>query len=445
MRDVAGWIQSSGSDMPMPGLVGKRPVRLNGALILIYLIALADTFGGLLQGIVPATLLLRTAMLGFLLIFLLGTPSIRPEIRVISLILFGYLLTRALLNYFFLHDARVLSTELGSSSRLLYFPLLYIFLSYQLKRKRITHDDLRRLLVFYGWLILASLFLGYATGLGGVVGGRGAEIEGGKGFMIGANEVGLMLLLTAPFIGADLIRRTHSMIVGAGVQVAMYLLAGIHVFTKASLVAALISAFSAYHAFVKRGGSAKWLARIALFVIFIYLAKLVFRNLELIEALASETFFAALLNDGVMSFLFRGRQYYISAIYPQLIGHDLNWLFLLFGAGEYLVREASVAPLGLLAGEGTTFEMDFFDLLASYGVVGFTLFTVLVVAILREGGPYRIPIDIKVVVFSVMAHSFLAGHVLFSPQVTTLLALTLLRYRALRISVHSLHIQDKSS
>jgi hypothetical protein len=48
---------------------------------------------------------------------------------------------------------------------------------------------------------------------------------------------------------------------------------------------------------------------------------------------------------------------------------------------------------------------------------------------IRRAGPKRMPLDIKIAIFCVLAHAFMAGHVLFSPQVTTLLALILLYYR----------------
>jgi hypothetical protein len=389
-------------------------------------IAVADTFGGLLQDIFPATLFLRTAMVGFLIIYILGPASLRENFRILWLALIGYLLARVMADCILFQDLQVLSLEISATLKLLYFPMLFTYLHCQIMKGKIGASDIRRLLSLYGWLILASLVLGHVTGLGGTIGGRGLEMEGGKGFMIGANEVGLMLLLTAPFVGADMMRLLRSTWLGGLAQLIVYAVAGWHVFTKSSLIAVLTSAFSVYRAFVKLGRYAKWSVRVLLLGVGMYLVVQILRSLEAIQAFALDTFFAALLNDGLVAFLFRGRQEYISAIYPQLIEHNLNWLFLLFGAGEFFMRDLSVVPLMLLRGEGTTFEMDFFDLVGSYGVVGLVLFSSVVYAMTRKAGPYRISLDFKIIIFGVVVHAFMAGHVLFSPQVTTLLALVLL-------------------
>lgn len=413
--------------------IGARPLAANQAIVsptaLVYIIALADTFGGLVQGVFPATLLLRTAMIAFLLLHVFALSPVKFSTRLLWFVVVGYFLVRLLINYFVALDQRVLGLESGATLRLLYFPLLYAYLLAELERGRMTRDQVLNCLLVYGWLILASLLLGEITGLGGVIEGRGADMDGGKGFMIGANEVGLMLLLTAPFVGWHIMRRTRSVIVGGIAQLLIYAVAGLHVFTKSSLIAGLGSAFSVYRAFVRRGRAALALIWIVLCVALVVMVRLVLENLDAIETFAKSTFFSSLLDDGIVAFLFRGRQDYISAIYPQLLEHGANWLFLLFGAGEFFMREVSVAPLMLLPGEGTTFEMDFFDVLGAYGLVGLFLYALLVGVLLRQGGPRRLPIEISVAIFGVMTHSFMAGHVLFSPQVTTLLALILLYYR----------------
>lgn len=397
--------------------------------MLVGAIAIADTFGGLVQDIFPVTLFLRTLMVGFLIVYILGPSTNRQDLRILWLALIGYLLGRVSIDTIIFQDVKVLSLEIGATLRLLYFPLLFTYLHRQIERENISSGDIRRMLSLYGWLILASLLLGHVTGLGGTIGGRGVEMEGGKGFMIGANEVGLMLLLTAPFVGADMMRLLRSTWLGGLVQLIVYAAAGWHVFTKSSLIAVLTSAFSVYLAFIKVGQFSKWLVRILLLGVGIFFVSLVLKSLEAIQAFALDTFFAALLNDGLLAFLFRGRQDYISAIYPQLVEHDLSGLFLLFGAGEFFIRDLSIGPLMLDQGEGTTFEMDLFDLVGAYGVVGALLFCAVVTTMLRKSGRIRIPLDIKIVIFCVLIHAFMAGHVFFSPQVTTVLALVLLYFR----------------
>jgi hypothetical protein len=395
----------------------------------VGVIAIADTFGGLVQDIFPATLILRTAMVGFLIIYILGSATYQQNLRILWLVFVGYLLIRIIVDCIVFQNLQVLFLELGAALKLIYFPLLYNYLYMQILKGKICANDIRGLLSIYGWLILVSLMLGNMTGLGGTIGGRGIGMEGGKGFMIGANEVGLMLLLSAPFVGMDIMRLLRSNVLGGMVQFIVYAAAGWHVFTKSSLLVVFTNTFFVYRKFVKLGRYTKWSIRIILLGFGMYVAVQTMRSLDEIEAFALDTFFAALISDDFVSFLFRGRQDYISAIYPQLIKHDLNGVFLVFGAGEFFIRELSIGPLMLNQGQGTTFEMDLFDLVGAYGIIGALLFGTVVITMVPKADLNCIPLDIKIAIFCVLLHAIMAGHVLFSPQVTTLIALILLYFR----------------
>jgi hypothetical protein len=249
-------------------------IRLVNATSLIYLIALADTFGGLLQGIIPVALLLRSIMITFLLAYVISQPTRRPSIKLLWFALIGYFLIRVVINYLINLDERVLLVEGGATLKLIYFPLLYAYLLDQLDRGKIRRDQLYSILLVYGWLILASLAVGHVSGLGGVIKGRGTEMEGGKGFMIGANEVGLMLLLTAPFVGADMRTRMRSLFFGGMAQLLIYGIAGIFVFTKSSLIATMVSAYSVYRTFLgcgKRVRTLLWIGLVSLGIFIVVL------------------------------------------------------------------------------------------------------------------------------------------------------------------------------
>jgi hypothetical protein len=405
-----------------------RAPALLGPVNLLLLLAVADTFGGLFQAYFPATLLLRGALVVYFIAYVLSMARTHLATRLGWLVVLGFFVVKLLIDYLLQVDERVLSVEGGATLRLLYFPLLLAFLLDQRARGLLGHAAVGRALLAYGWLIIASLFIGELSGLGGTIGGRGADMDGGKGFMIGANEVGLMLILTAPFVGAHLVRRSGNLFLGGVVTLLLYGVAGVYVFTKSSLISALVAAFAVYRAFMARGSLARRGMWVALLAALLFAVRLVIDNLDAIEAFALGTFFSSLFNDGLIAFLFRGRQNYISAIFPQLLDHAHNAAIFLFGAGELFVRDISVRPLGLLAGEGTTFEMDFFDLFACYGAIGSALYLGLVAHLLHKAGPVKFPLEIKLALFAIFAHAFMAGHVLFSPQVTTLLALVLLYF-----------------
>ncbi len=390
----------------------------------LYVGVVADTFGGLLHGSFPLSLVVRALSLALFLVWVLDSPQTTVRVRMLLLTFMLYL--SALLFVRFVRNPvmPLVAMDASSSLRLLYAPLLLGFVAAVMRAGLFTAERARSIAVLFGWLILLSLFLGKATGLGGEIGGRGVDIEAGKGFMIGANEVGLMLILSCPFVVADLLARLRSMALTALIAMLLYSAAGFYVFTKSSLAAPLVCSITLYALSKARGPTTLFIARMILLGALAGISMAVMHFLDIIVAYADTTFFGALLNEGMVSFLFRGRQTYIDALYPQLAGDDLHALFLLFGAGEYSIRQMSLGPLSLGNHEGTNFEMDFFDLIGAYGVAGTALYGILLASILNTL-PMRQ--DLKpgtgFALGAVLVHSFMAGHVVFSPQVMTLVIL----------------------
>lgn len=400
------------------------------AALPIYLTAIADTFGGLVHEFLPVSLLIRAMLIVYFIAYMFRTnsPAGASGSILIWVVALGYFLFSPIVHYLLLLDERALGVEVSSALRLLYFPLLLNYLLKESEKGALGPNAVMAGLLLYGYLVLASLALGEWSGLGGTIGGRGSSIEAGKGFMIGANEVGLMLLLTCSFVVADLVLRSRSRVVGACSGIFVYLLAGGYVFTKSSLAASLLGSVAAYRQFM-RGGPGLRLVVNTVLVVGISFAALRIADYvgPLLDALA-QTFFAALLDDGLVAFLMRGRESYIEAIVPGLVDHDLAGAFVLFGAGEWFVRELSVVPLGLERLEGTTFEMDLFDLVACHGLIGLLLYGMLIRMLLGRGRLLRAPLEVVLAIAGVLLHSVLAGHVLYSPQVTTILALVIVLY-----------------
>jgi hypothetical protein len=418
-----------GSGSPTTALpVEGTSVRCGHVHYLIFVLALVDTFGGLVQNLFPASLVLRACLVVFLLGHLAVTSMHRQRAMLLWSAVLLYFVVRLLVDFLRDPEQRLLSIEGGATMKLLYFPLLYAYLKTQFDKGNLTNGDLRRGVFWYGVLVLASLLLGGLTGLGGEIGGRGVEIEGGKGFMIGANEVGLMLILTQPFLLYWLTAKSRSVLFSGLAAMATYALAGAYVFTKSSLISTCVAIFSAIRGFRKGRAATRALVWTGLALLVFFAVRTIVANTDAIEEFARNTFFSSLLNGGIISFLFRGRQTYIDAIFPQLLDHDMNGLFYLFGAGEHFMRGISVAPLQLLPDEGTTFEMDFFDLFAAYGLVGTVLYCSVVWHLIKRSNIRKLPADVWLAIICVLGHAFMAGHVLFSPQVTTIFALLLLSY-----------------
>jgi hypothetical protein len=402
-------------------------IREGFIFLVCVLVPIADTFGATVKPYLPLALILRLVVWVFAACVLITTRTISKWLRLMLFFTGVFFLIQVVVHFFIFQDPRLLSMESASIMKLLYFPALLLALYAVAVEGVVSKEAIHSSLIFLGALILVSLLLGEISGFGGSIAGRGVDIEGKKGFMIGANEVGLMLLLTVPITISLFQRYAPFRFFPYLSLLVVYSAAGLLVFTKSSLVAPFVALIGLLGSGISNGSR----IRRFLFLISISIAAAILtyfvisRIGDLIE-FAMKTFIAALIDDGILSFVFRGRETYIDAIYPQLIGNDNNLLILLFGSGEYYIRAISVAPLQRAFSDGTMFEMDLFDLIGSVGLVGSFLYfsvTLLTIKKVRIGNMLFIN---KMALMLAVMHSFLAGHVIFSPQVTTIIALILL-------------------
>jgi hypothetical protein len=303
----------------------------------------------------------------------------------------------------------------------LLFPLLLIFfINYCFKFGILTKEKIKKVLHLYTLLIPLSLIIGFLTGFGGEIAKRGTLMDGTKGFMIGANEVGLMLLLTSSFLGSFLINFIKYQVFNSIVSVILYSVCGIMVFTKSSIISVFVNLLSECLRTFKIYNKKTVSFFVTLLVVILFF--LIISLKDSIIELGNQTFFSSLLQNNYLDFLFRGRISYVEAIYFPLVSSCYNWFYFLFGAGEFIIRHTSEIPLQLAHGKGSTFEMDLFDLFGFYGVFGTVCYITCTSFCFFNLKP-KFPLYIKICLFCTLIHSLLAGHVVFSPQVTTIVVL----------------------
>lgn len=385
-------------------------------VILFVLLPVGDTFGALLPSSILT--LLRGSIFLLSLKFVIGFSSNYRSITTFMLIYFSIRITLAIMmNIINLND-------LTNIIRLLYFPVIFTLLFiFNRSLGLISNHKFTSTIALTNILIVVSILSGYILGTGGAILGRGELFNGQKGYLIGANEVGLMLLLSS-YTTFNLIKRKINNPIILILFICLNIWIGFIVFTKSSLVFSLFSFLYLFY-FIYNSIKTKLLRSAYLISITtLFIVKFSSSFSQLIQ-FGKKTFLNELIEGNIASFLFRGRQHYIEAILPQLYNAKDNYLIFLFGAGETTTRELSVQPLGLTKGQGTTFEMDFFDLFALYGVIGLFLFAMWIFLLLKNNWN-SINSPTKWILFTVFTHSFLAGHVIFSPQVTTLISFLIL-------------------
>src|SRR5699024_7025515 len=75
-------------------------------------------------------------------------------------------------------------------------------------------------------------------------------------------------------------------------------------------------------------------------------------------------------------------------------------------------------------------EMDFFDLLFSYGYIGFFILIIPFIRVIYQSFSVEngiIKFTLQLTIFLILGISFLAGHVLFAPSVMTYFSLLLIK------------------
>lgn len=390
--------------------LGKREIDL--PLIALLLLPWIDAFASILGPVLPLYKLSVLA-LGALLVYR------HQEIYSLGLVtaFSCYLLFQILLIALFVPES--VAKNFNYSFRILY-PLLLVALFQIEFKKRGNAESLLSLFTHSVCMAaLSSLLLGYFTGFGGEIAGRGSLLSGSKGFYIGANEVGVILCIAVLLVFLAKLPKYFQVAYLVSIT-----LSGVIVFTKSSLAASLLAMILLSMNFKLF----RFFSYIGLFI-FLYFA---YTKIDKIMFFIENTFFRDLLIDPI-SFVLRGRQTYIDAFFDSAIFYDdflMSFKQLIFGNGDYTTARWIGRSLEISSDAGirTTFEMDFFDLLSGFGIAGVAFLLVIIWQCASKIITFQINsrFFIKICVVAILAHSFLAGHVLFSLQVTVLLAITYL-------------------
>ncbi len=332
----------------------------------------------------------------------------------ITFVFFFYLIANN--TVFGVLNSQSIMTNLDISFRLV-FPFLFILFFHQ-KIENYNNIDGKLKLFFFSLFFAAvsSLLVGVISGYGGVIEGRGSTFSGNKGFYIGANEVGVILCILTLLM--------HMVIKGEkSVSIILSLIiifCGVLVFTKSSLIASLLAMFFLW---VNVSNMRPIFVLALMFIIFYFL-----HNISIFWGFIEGSFFNTLFTDP-LSFLFRGRQTYIDGFLSEVILYDSSLMAIIqvfLGNGDWQTAQWIGHGIGVDSPLRTTFEMDFFDLLSALGVIGigfYVFFIVKLFSTIINSTFSQNKRSVKISLLAILAHSFLAGHVVFSIQVTILLAI----------------------
>lgn len=313
----------------------------------------------------------------------------------------------------FLMAPSSISINLRPALNILHPFILYLIFNNLDNKEEIFSKENSKLFLRISYLfIFLSLVLGKVTNLGNRIGSRGA-IDGLGGFFIGANEIGIIMIIVIIYI-YWLINQLSKM--EAYTLLFIFSILGCLVFTKSSIIAALIA----------MGILITHSKAFRIFFILIFSLILLYYSTKIIKAynfLKNNTFFSDAFTN-IFAFIFRGRQNYFSAFFLNLEITRLKIIELIFiGFGSHTITGQLTSNIWFFRDAPfKDLEMDFFDLFFSLGLL-FTLYyfyyvTRFFITIYKNSN-----LKVGALLFLILLHAFLAGHVFFSTQCINILIL----------------------
>lgn len=375
----------------------------------LYIFPVVDAYALVLNKVAPFTIYSKIFVYFAFFIGLLTSKRIAANrwMYVIAIHILGFV-SIVLTSW---SDSGAFWFSAGSLIRLLFPLVLFVTLNLHQHKLRI---NCTRYTIFIASIYLSSILLGTFTGTGGVIHGRGTLFVAQKGFFIGANEVGLILIILVAFVFI----REASLGKTSTIIYSLVALCGILVFTKSSLFASVVVVFCFFR-------KHKVLSILTIIIFLFFLAINTDSVHSSLIKILEESFFVN-ARQGLEVFLFRGRQTYVEGFFKYGLSKRDFFSTLTFGLGEYEVARRVAVNIGIPVGERSTFEMDFLDLFFSLGLFVSAVYTSIIYKYLlqlRKMKPRSM--FLRFLFFSIFVHSMLAGHVLFSPQVTSLICVFL--------------------
>lgn len=295
----------------------------------------------------------------------------------------------------------------------LFFPFLLIVSGIALyKKNKIEMKDIDNYLIVISWIYPVSILVPYIIGVGFKA---YSGTTGYSGFYSSANELSIILCITFIMHMQRFYEKGNiKSIIGVLIAAISIILTG----TKTGII---IIVFTIVYYFIKRDRNALKKIRyfifglvaisIVIFIISVFLENELLANIERLQYKFQQ------LDRNVINFLFSNRNIKILPNFMLMLDNPIQ---IFFGAGYYqkvvqMKVHENIASTGLI-------EMDFFDVMFQYG---------LPIVLIIWGFYLKIFISSKNSIrkhyvfglFCMLLYSFMAGHVMYSPSVGTVMAL----------------------
>lgn len=409
----------------MPSAVNKN-VYYYLFVLLFSITALVDSVNGFALRTLGASVSVGELYRGWIMIitFIISLMSFRNTRFPIGHVVCYYLITNALISYYFHSSVEGLVYDLRMIFKIIYIVLIIESFKNLFDRKvlNITVVDkiLNLSMLFFPLCLIVPKLLGYGYPMYESTG------AGYSGFFVAANDLNIVLgvLLIVSLDRLFTRMRSREKYFYYLICSMMILVSSLFLGSKSSIIIGALATcvFIFREGFLK--GSFNHRVKYFIFLVFIlgiaYFVIQKFYYYNFVFAI-NNILYKYYVSDSIFSFLLSNRDDALKASFASLLNSDDSLWRVIFGSGTY----RHTVEIGVYSREQKMIEMDIFDVFFSYGAIGFMLiysyFLSFIKGLVKVDGN-----DYFRFLFSyglLAAFSCVAGHVLFSALAGTYLAI----------------------
>lgn len=294
--------------------------------------------------------------------------------------------------------------------KFMFLPIIFIFLLNYNDDYKISYIEMKKILKYNVFFILTTILIAKLTNTG-FNSYSDTVTTGVVGWYYSANEISGIITILFPLFLEDILKNNKYSFILVMYVIFMMMMLG----TKTPLLGVLISLITLFIHILLKDKNKKNIFKI---VFFISYTVILFFNSSYLSNLNSGRYIST------TNAVFSSRDIYLNNTTREYINHNLEKKLFGLGSTNNKVLEKYV-------------EMDFYDLLYRYGIIGFIIFMIPFFKIVLKMMEYALShlnnynydkmILILITMLSLLI-SFFAGHILSAPAVSIYFGITIILY-----------------
>ena len=294
--------------------------------------------------------------------------------------------------------------------KFMFLPIIFIFLLNYNDDYKISYIEMKKILKYNVFFILTTILIAKLTNTG-FNSYSDTVTTGVVGWYYSANEISGIITILFPLFLEDILKNNKYSFILVMYVIFMMMMLG----TKTPLLGVLISLIALFIHILLKDKNKKNIFKI---VFFISYTVILFFNSSYLSNLNSGRYIST------TNAVFSSRDIYLNNTTREYINHNLEKKLFGLGSTNNKVLEKYV-------------EMDFYDLLYRYGIIGFIIFMIPFFKIVLKMMEYALShlnnynydkmILILITMLSLLI-SFFAGHILSAPAVSIYFGITIILY-----------------